>query len=88
MAATDVGAVLADCRRLLAAAGSERAKRLLRREIQNLENEHRATLSAPAGVGERVPAQGDHRIATYAWDQTPKAVKWARASNAMPGRRR
>ncbi|KAG8464673.1 hypothetical protein KFE25_010041 [Diacronema lutheri] len=70
---------LVECRALLQRAETDRARALLRKELAALENEHRTAFSQPPSgappAGGRVPAPGDHRITTYAWDQTGKYVK-------------
>lgn len=78
MAAESIADVLTECRELICKAGTERTRRLLRRELASLEDEHRTALSADTSKAHpmiRVPAAGDNRITSYAWDQTPKFVK-------------
>jgi hypothetical protein len=82
MAAEAIANVLSECRELIGKAGTERTRRLLRRELASLEDEHRTALSADTSSSNpmrRVPAVGDNRITSYAWDQTPKFVKCVRS---------
>lgn len=50
---------------------------MLRKELASLENEHRSavTQDTSSRPSVRAPAPGDHRITTYAWDQSDKFVK-------------
>mmetsp|Transcript_11683 Transcript_11683/g.27683 ORF Transcript_11683/g.27683 Transcript_11683/m.27683 type:complete len:127 (-) Transcript_11683:491-871(-) len=64
---------LAECRELLGRAETERSRRLLQTELAVLEDEHRVALSAKDAYG--LPAAGDHRLASYAWDQSGKFVR-------------
>jgi hypothetical protein len=73
---TSTVADLAECRELLGKATTERSRRLLQTELAALEDEHRGALSAKDA--HRVPAAGDHRLTSYAWDQSGKFVKCAR----------
>eukprot|EP00307_Rebecca_sp_RCC1486_P010230 CAMPEP_0119406930 /NCGR_PEP_ID=MMETSP1335-20130426/1063_1 /TAXON_ID=259385 /ORGANISM="Chrysoculter rhomboideus, Strain RCC1486" /LENGTH=200 /DNA_ID=CAMNT_0007431023 /DNA_START=19 /DNA_END=618 /DNA_ORIENTATION=- len=68
---------LAQCRALLAQARTERARRVLRKELLALEDEHRTALSENIAdkPSRSQPAAGDNRITSYAWDQTGKFVK-------------